>query len=74
MWLEYQTLKNELPGTVSKELDGDESRAVQAWNLMDGQVIWPSINDIAEYLEVVNIELFIDALLLIKEHCRPLPE
>lgn len=45
-----------------------------AWNLMDGQLMWPSLNDIAEYLEVVNVELFIDTLLMIKEHCKPLPE
>jgi len=37
---------------------------------MGGRIEWPSLNDIAEYLNVKDAELFIDALLVLQEHSR----
>jgi len=35
--------------------------------MMDGEIQWGNLNDIAEYLEVQDVEKFIDGLLLLKE-------
>ena len=59
-----------IAGVKPVEIEGDQARAVQAWNLMGGEIVWPSINDISEYLEVEDIELFIDGLVVLLEHSR----
>ncbi len=38
---------------------------------MGGKVNWNAMNDIAEYLEVTDAELFIDALMVLQEHSQP---
>ena len=35
--------------------------------MIDGDLKWESLNDIAEYLQVEDAELWIDGLLLLKE-------
>ena len=35
---------------------------------MGGQITWPSVNDIAEYLGVEDTELFVDGLVTLFEH------
>lgn len=35
---------------------------------MEGEVDFSQIDGVAEYLQVVDIELFIDGLLLLKQH------
>jgi len=42
-----------------------------AWNMMGGQIAWPSVNDIAEYLDVQDAEFFVDGLLILQEYSRP---
>lgn len=61
-------MKEAIPDAKPIVLDGDPAKSVQAWNMMDGKIEWSAVNDIAEYLEVVDIEFFIDGLLLIKEY------
>lgn len=61
-------MKEAIPDAKPIILEGDPVKSVQAWNMMDGKIEWSAINDIAEYLEVVDIEFFIDGLLLIKEY------
>lgn len=39
-----------------------------AWNLLAGKVDFSQLNDIAEYLQVADIEAFIDGLLTLKNH------
>lgn len=74
VFLEYHQLKEEVPGIEPVYLYGDQALVIQAWNMMEGKIIWPSLNDIAEYLEVADTEIFIDGLLLLQEHSQPIPE
>ena len=37
---------------------------------MGGELNWNALNDVSEYLEVVDIEQFIDALTVLQEDSR----
>lgn len=41
-------------------------KSQQAFNLMEGKIDWAALDAITEYLEVKEIELFIDSLLILK--------
>ena len=55
-------------GGKSVELDPEQSKMVAAWNILDGKIDFLQINEVAEYLQVVDIELLIDGLLILKKH------
>lgn len=55
-------------GGESVELSTDQERVISAWNILEGKVDFSQIEGVAEYLQVVDIELFIDGLLLLKQH------
>lgn len=50
------------------ELNSDQSKAVSAFNLMRGEVNFNQINDIAEYLQIEDAELFVDVLITLKDN------
>ncbi len=40
----------------------------KVWDILSGKVDFLQINEIAEYLQVDDIELLIDGLLILKKH------
>jgi len=57
-----------LVGGKSVDLNDEQSKAVAAWNLLDGKLDFTQIDGIAEYLHVTDIELLIDGILILKKH------
>lgn len=55
-------------GGESVELSIENQKVVYAFNLLKGNVDFSQLNDITEYLQVVDIEVFIDGLLTLKQH------
>jgi hypothetical protein len=41
--------------------------AIEAWNLMDGQIDWQAVPLIAEILGVDDLELFLKEIVLIRD-------
>ena len=50
------------------KLSTDQERVISAWNILGGNVDFAQLDSIAEYLQVNDVELFIDGLLLLKQH------
>lgn len=38
-----------------------------AWGMLNGTLDWGALNDIAEYLQVEDAELFVDGLMLLED-------
>ena len=55
-------------GGGSVELSIENQKVIYAFNLLKGNVDFSQLNDITEYLQVVDIEVFIDGLLTLKQH------
>ena len=55
-------------GGESVELSIENQKVIYAFNLLKGNVDFSQLNDITEYLQVVDIEVFIDGLLTLKQH------
>ena len=55
-------------GGESVELSIENQKVVYAFNLLKGNVDFSQLDDITEYLQVVDIEVFIDGLLTLKQH------
>ena len=41
---------------------------IEAWNILGGKIDFLQINEVAEYLQIDDIELLIDGLLILKKH------
>lgn len=50
------------------ELSIQNQKIAYAYNLLKGNVDFSQLDDITEYLQVEDIEFFIDGLLLLKQH------
>lgn len=50
------------------DLDSEQSKAVAAWNILDGKLDFTQLDGVAEYLYVKDVELLIDGLLILKKH------
>ena len=55
-------------GGGSVELSIENQKVIYAFNLLKGNVDFSQLDDITEYLQVVDIEVFIDGLLTLKQH------
>ena len=55
-------------GGESVELSKKKKKVIYAFNLLKGNVDFSQLDDITEYLQVVDIEVFIDGLLTLKQH------
>lgn len=55
-------------GGESVELSIENQKVIYAFNLLKGNVDFSQLDDITEYLQVVDIEVFIDGLLTLKQH------
>jgi hypothetical protein len=49
-------------------LNTEQTKMVETWNILGGKIDFLQINEIAEYLQVDDIELLIDGLLILKKH------
>ena len=50
------------------ELNTEQSKMIEAWNILGGKIDFLQINEVAEYLQIDDIELLIDGLLILKKH------
>ena len=55
-------------GGESVELSIENQKVIYAFNLLKGNVDFSQLDDITEYLQVVDVEVFIDGLLTLKQH------
>ena len=66
-WLDWKQISG-FVGGKSVELDSEQSKMVAAWNILDGKIDFLQINEVAEYLQIEDVELLIDGLLILKKH------
>jgi len=66
--LQSQQLLKKIKGVEPAKLNTIQEKSLQAFNMMDQEIDWSALDAITEYLEVKEIDLFIDSLLIFKEY------
>lgn len=57
-----------IPGAKPVEVDEIQSKSILGFNLLGGELDWNALEAVAEYLEIKEIDLFIDNLIQLREY------
>jgi len=57
-----------IQGAQPVELGEFQKKSLAGFNLLGGELNWQAVDDVAEYLEISDIELFIDNLITLKDY------
>lgn len=64
----YDGVGQYIPGAQPVELEEFQRKSLAGFNLLGGEINWQAVEDVAEYLEINDIELFIDNLITLKDY------
>ena len=66
--MQSQQLLKVIKGVEPAKLNSIQEKSLQAFNIMECKIDWAALDAITEYLEVKEIDLFIDSLMIFKEY------
>lgn len=61
-------MKKYVPSAEPIYLDSFGADIVTAWNMMSSKMDWQALDAIIEFMQVVDVEMFIDGLLILHDY------